>query len=177
MEAVPVKIVPRDFGETRRRDWWWVEPMIVFAVFGSFVVYATWAAFQNAHYTFGPYLSPFYAPVLWASPGDTVGLEHAWFGVKPAWFPGFLPFSPALKQVSPRWKTPVAAIWATAALAVASTLYAPAYSTLTTVWVPPRTLKSPSIVILRGRVAATRSSRMRFVTASWKCPSSRKDQR
>jgi hypothetical protein len=50
MEAVPVKIVPRDFGETRRRDWWWVEPMIVFAVFGSFVVYATWAAFQNAHY-------------------------------------------------------------------------------------------------------------------------------
>ena len=45
---------------------------------------------------------------------------------------GGLPFSPALKQVSPRWKTPVAAIWATAALAVASTLYAPAYSTLTT---------------------------------------------
>ena len=28
MEAVPVKIVPRDFGETRRRDWWWLEPMI-----------------------------------------------------------------------------------------------------------------------------------------------------
>ena len=45
---------------------------------------------------------------------------------------GGLPFSPALKQVSPRWRTPVAAIWVTAALAVASTLYAPAYSTLTT---------------------------------------------
>jgi amino acid transporter len=45
---------------------------------------------------------------------------------------GGLPFSSALKQVSPKWKTPVAAIWATAALAVASTLYAPAYSTLTT---------------------------------------------
>jgi amino acid transporter len=45
---------------------------------------------------------------------------------------GGLPFSAALKQVSPKWKTPVAAIWATAALAVASTLYAPAYSTLTT---------------------------------------------
>jgi amino acid transporter len=45
---------------------------------------------------------------------------------------GGLPFSPALKQVSPRWQTPVAAIWVTAALAVASTLYAPAYSTLTT---------------------------------------------
>jgi len=45
---------------------------------------------------------------------------------------GGLPFSSTLKQVSPRWKTPVAAIWVTAALAVASTLYAPAYSTLTT---------------------------------------------
>jgi hypothetical protein len=51
MEAVPVKFVSRGFGETYRRDWWWVEPMIVFTVFGSFVVYATWAAFQNAHYT------------------------------------------------------------------------------------------------------------------------------
>jgi len=45
---------------------------------------------------------------------------------------GGLPFSASLKRVSPRSKTPVAAIWATAALAVASTLYAPAYSTLTT---------------------------------------------
>jgi amino acid transporter len=45
---------------------------------------------------------------------------------------GGLPWSPALRQVSPRWQTPVAAIWVTGALAVASTLYAPAYSTLTT---------------------------------------------
>ena len=71
MEVVPVKIVPRGFGETERRDWWFVDPLIPFIVLTSFIVYATWAAFQNAHYTFGPYLSPFYAPVLWASPGDT----------------------------------------------------------------------------------------------------------
>jgi amino acid transporter len=45
---------------------------------------------------------------------------------------GGLPFSAALKHVSPKWKTPAAAIWVTGALAVASTLYAPAYSTLTT---------------------------------------------
>jgi len=45
---------------------------------------------------------------------------------------GGLPFSPTLRQVSPRWMTPVAAIWTTAALAVATTLYTPAYSTLTT---------------------------------------------
>ena len=90
MEAVPVKIMPRDFGETRRRDWWWAEPMIVFAVFGGFVVYATWAAFQNAHYTYGPYLSPFYAPEIW---GDS---PHALLGPKPAWWPALVPFSPAL---------------------------------------------------------------------------------
>jgi amino acid transporter len=45
---------------------------------------------------------------------------------------GGLPLSRVFGQVSPRWKTPVRAIWLTAALAVASTLYAPAYSTLTT---------------------------------------------
>src|SRR6185436_3898676 len=90
MEAVPVKLVPRGFGETERRDWWWVEPMIVFTVFGGFIVYATWAAFQNAHYAYGPYLSPFYSPELF---GDS---PHAWFGPKPGWIPGWLPFSPAL---------------------------------------------------------------------------------
>ena len=45
---------------------------------------------------------------------------------------GGLPGSRALKRVSPRWRTPVAAIWTTVALAFASTLYAPAYTTLTT---------------------------------------------
>src|SRR3569623_749319 len=45
---------------------------------------------------------------------------------------GGLPGSRALRRVSPRWRTPVTAIWTTAALAVVSTLYAPVYSTLTT---------------------------------------------
>ena len=45
---------------------------------------------------------------------------------------GGLPGSGLLKRVSPRWQTPVPAIWATAVLALASTLYSPAYSTLTT---------------------------------------------
>jgi amino acid transporter len=45
---------------------------------------------------------------------------------------GGLPFSGALKKVSARWKTPVAAIWLVAALILASVLYAPVYSTLTT---------------------------------------------
>ena len=45
---------------------------------------------------------------------------------------GGLPLSRLLTRVSPRCRTPVPAIWVTGALAVASTLYAPAYSTLTT---------------------------------------------
>jgi hypothetical protein len=96
MQVIPVTDVSRGFGSTSRRDTWWVAPLAVFLGLSTFIGYSTWAAFQNAHYTYGPYLSPFYAPVLWASPGDTAGLEHAWFGVKPDWFPAFLPFSPAL---------------------------------------------------------------------------------
>ena len=81
---------PRGFGQTTRRDAWWATPLATFLVLSAFVVYATWAAFQNAHYTFGPYLSPFYSPEIF---GDS---PHAWFGAKPGWWPSWLPFSPAL---------------------------------------------------------------------------------
>jgi len=90
MQGVSAAIMRRGFGQTLRRDKWWATPLVVFIGFSAFVVYATWAAFQNAHYTSGPYLSPFYAPELF---GDS---PHAWFGPKPGWWPGLLPFSPAL---------------------------------------------------------------------------------
>ena len=90
MADVLVQMTPRRFGQTLRRDAWWLEPAVTFLILGAFVVYATWAAFQNRNYTYGPYLSPFYAPELF---GDS---PHAWFGPKPAWWPGWLPFSPAL---------------------------------------------------------------------------------
>jgi amino acid transporter len=45
---------------------------------------------------------------------------------------GGVPFSHLLKTVSPKWRTPVPAIWTVAGLVIASMLYAPAYSTLTT---------------------------------------------
>ncbi len=77
------------FGRTTRRDPWWVQPAAVFLGLGAFAVYATWAAFQGAHYTFGPYLSPFYSPELF---GDTA---HSWFGPKPGWWPAWMPWSPA----------------------------------------------------------------------------------
>jgi hypothetical protein len=90
MEAIPVRVVPQGFGETSRRDQWWSTPLAIFVGLSLFVIYATWAAFQNANYTYGPYLSPFYAPEIW---GDS---PHAWFGPKPAWWPALAPFSPAL---------------------------------------------------------------------------------
>ena len=45
--------------------------------------------FQGAHYEFGPYLSPFYSPLLFGTS------PHAWFGGPdvPAWWPGALPYS------------------------------------------------------------------------------------
>lgn len=88
--TVPTPLTRRRFGETTRRDAWWVQPLVVFAILSAFVGYSTWAALQNAHYTFGPYLSPFYSPEVFG------GSPHAWFGPRPGWWPGWLPFSPAL---------------------------------------------------------------------------------
>lgn len=87
--AAPAFFPRRGFLQTARKERWWVEPLFVVIGLGGFLVYATWAALQNAHYRFGPYLSPFYSPELFGS-------EHAWFGPKPGWWPSFLPFSPAM---------------------------------------------------------------------------------
>jgi hypothetical protein len=91
MAQMVIPLEQRPFGRTLRRDAWWVQPLLTFVVLGAFVVYATWAAFQGNHYEYGPYLSPFYSPLLF---GDS---PHSWFGVvaTPAWWPGFLPFSAA----------------------------------------------------------------------------------
>jgi hypothetical protein len=85
-----IQLEQRPFGQTLRRDAWWVQPLLTVLGLGGFVVYATWAAFQGAHYEYGPYLSPFYSPLLF---GDST---HSWFGPQPAWWPGALPFSAAL---------------------------------------------------------------------------------
>jgi hypothetical protein len=81
----------RAFGETTRRDAWWLQPLLVFLGFAAFIAYSTWAAFQNGHYWLPGtnYLSPFYSPELFG------GSPHSWFGPVPAWWPAFAPFSPA----------------------------------------------------------------------------------
>ncbi len=89
MSRTPVSLPQRGFGQTARKDLWWIQPVVVFLGLSAFIVYSTWAAFQAAHYHHGPYLSPFYSPELF---GESA---HAWFGPKPGWYPTWLPWSPA----------------------------------------------------------------------------------
>ncbi|GAC1655025.1 MAG: hypothetical protein NVS9B15_15770 [Acidobacteriaceae bacterium] len=62
---------------TQRRDAWWLEIVPVIVVLGTFGAYATLRAFEGKFYEWGPYLSPFYSPLIDAG--------HRWW-----------PFSPAL---------------------------------------------------------------------------------
>ena len=52
----------RPLPKMQRQDLWWVQPMITAVVLGAFGIFATWRAFENAHYQLGNYLSPFYSP-------------------------------------------------------------------------------------------------------------------
>lgn len=64
------------FGATQRRDAWWVEILPVILVLGLFGIYATFRAFEGAHYEWGPYLSPFYSPLI--------DPQHRWWPLSPA---------------------------------------------------------------------------------------------
>jgi hypothetical protein len=55
---------PRGFGATQRRDAWWLQPVSVAAGLGIFGLYSMWAAWQGNNYEWGPYLSPFYSPLI-----------------------------------------------------------------------------------------------------------------
>jgi hypothetical protein len=65
------------FGSTQRQDSWWIEILPVIIVLGGFGLYATLRAFEGKFYEWGPYISPFYSPLI-----DP--LHHYW------------PFSPAI---------------------------------------------------------------------------------
>lgn len=64
------------FGRTLRRDAWWWEVLPVIIGLGAFGVYATLRAFEGAYYSWGPYLSPFYSPLIDA--------QHRWWPLSPA---------------------------------------------------------------------------------------------
>jgi hypothetical protein len=70
------------FLETSRHDTWWLSPLATAIGLLAFVGYSTWAAFQGQYYEYGPYLSPFYSPLILTS----------WWPLSPAllilWAPG-----------------------------------------------------------------------------------------
>ena len=84
------------FMKTNRKDNWWAGPLVTFLVLSSFIVYATYRAFENKYYFVGPnadhatYLSPMYSPYF-----DVSGLGLPFF--TPAMlilpFPGLFRFT------------------------------------------------------------------------------------
>ncbi|HEX7362501.1 MAG TPA: hypothetical protein VF283_18570 [Bryobacteraceae bacterium] len=79
MPAVDVPLQGARFGQTARRDWWWVQPLLTFLGLLIFLVYSFWAAAQGDNYRSGPYLSPFYSPLVFG--------PHSWLGAWPTWWP------------------------------------------------------------------------------------------
>lgn len=51
---------------TLRTDRWWLQPAITVAVLTSFIIYATFRAFESKFYFAEPLISPFYSPCLTA---------------------------------------------------------------------------------------------------------------
>ena len=49
---------------TLRTDKWWLQPLATFGVLFSFIIYATFRAFENANYYKDHLISPFYSPCL-----------------------------------------------------------------------------------------------------------------
>jgi len=63
-------------GSTQRRDAWWLELVPVIVLMGGFSVYATLRAWESGFYEWGPYLSPFYSPLI--------DPHHHWWPLSPA---------------------------------------------------------------------------------------------
>jgi hypothetical protein len=76
MAGTPTHLPEARLGATLRRDSWWTELVPVFILLGGFGIYATLRAFENAYYSWGPYLSPFYSPLI--------DPQHHWWPLSPA---------------------------------------------------------------------------------------------
>ncbi|HKW57736.1 MAG TPA: hypothetical protein VJN42_10290 [Candidatus Acidoferrum sp.] len=76
MAGSPTLLPESRLGSTLRRDAWWVELIPVVILLGLFGIYATLRAFEGAFYSWGPYLSPFYSPLI--------DPNHHWWPWSPA---------------------------------------------------------------------------------------------
>ncbi len=95
--------IPRsEFGETQRRDRWWVQPLLTFLGLSAFIGYSTFRAFYGQDFLAidggTNYLSPFFSPILYFHEAPDAALNgalanHAWISTMPSWAPSWL--SPA----------------------------------------------------------------------------------
>src|SRR5271167_3460083 len=76
MAGSPTLLPESRLGSTRRRDAWWIELLPAIILLGGFGLYATLRAFENAFFEWGPYLSPFYSPLI--------DPQHHWWPWSPA---------------------------------------------------------------------------------------------
>src|SRR5271165_7028382 len=76
MAGSPTILPESRLGSTLRRDAWWVEIIPIIVLMGGFSIYATLRAFEGKFYEWGPYLSPFYSPLI-----DPL---HHWWPLSPA---------------------------------------------------------------------------------------------
>lgn len=107
-------------GDTDRKDLWWLPPMSVFLALSTFVVYATFRVFYNAHYVIDTaesayLLSPLYSPLViwkdmpsWLSPAILVlwapgGFRLTCYYYRKAYYRAFA-LDPAACAVSERKK-------------------------------------------------------------------------
>jgi hypothetical protein len=81
-------------GSTRRVDRWWATPAATAIGLIFFFGYLTVRAFNATHVWYDPYISPTVAPPIF-TPASAVPVDHAWLGAFPAWWPAFIPQSPA----------------------------------------------------------------------------------
>lgn len=80
------------WAKTYRTDNWWVGPAATFAGLSAWLLYYFWAAWSDANYAAGPYMSPFY-PFYQHHPAP--GAHPGFFGMVPGWWPTWI-ISPAL---------------------------------------------------------------------------------
>jgi len=101
---------PEGFGSTARIDNWWLGPVLTLLGLLAFLIYGTWAAWQDGNFEIRqhtgspevfrqannpalyPYLSPFYSPLIYDAQST-----HAWIkgrNLKEEWhLPWWFPFS------------------------------------------------------------------------------------
>ena len=81
-QATAVKVRDRP---AERTDFWWVEPVVIVAVLGAFVLYSMYAGLAGTNYYFEPYLSPLYSPCITANcVHPTLPIVGSYWNLSPA---------------------------------------------------------------------------------------------